>query len=68
MMMRRARVVLADDHTLLLEAFKIFLEPEFEVVGTFLDGSQAAGAMSSSFWFTGCHCCAPAGERTSSYS
>lgn len=37
-MERRARIVLADDHTLLLETFKSFLEPEFEVVGTFLDG------------------------------
>ena len=36
--MRRARIVLADDHTLLLEAFKHLLEPEFEVVGTFADG------------------------------
>lgn len=36
--MKRARVILADDHTLLLEAFKNLLEPEFEVVGTFADG------------------------------
>ena len=36
--MKRARIVLADDHSLLLGAFKSFLEPEFEVVGTFLDG------------------------------
>src|SRR5215510_7838784 len=36
--MKRARIVLADDHSLLLGAFKNFLEPEFEVVGTFLDG------------------------------
>ena len=36
--MRHARIVLADDHALLLGAFKNFLEPEFEVVGTFLDG------------------------------
>lgn len=32
------RVILADDHTLMLEALKIMLEPEFEVVGTFGDG------------------------------
>jgi DNA-binding NarL/FixJ family response regulator len=45
--MRRARIILADDHTLLLEAFKSFLEPEFEVVGTFLDGrSLVEGAKS----------------------
>src|SRR5215510_15799651 len=36
--MKRPRLVLADDHTLLLGAFKSFLEPEFEVVGTFMDG------------------------------
>jgi DNA-binding NarL/FixJ family response regulator len=36
--MRRARIVLADDHALILGTFKSFLEPEFEVVGTFLDG------------------------------
>jgi DNA-binding NarL/FixJ family response regulator len=36
--MKRARIILADDHALLLGAFKALLEPEFEVVGTFLDG------------------------------
>ena len=36
--MKRARIVLADDHTLLLEAFKNLLQPEFEVVGLFADG------------------------------
>jgi DNA-binding NarL/FixJ family response regulator len=36
--MTRPRIILADDHALLLGAFKSFLEPEFEVVGTFLDG------------------------------
>ncbi len=36
--MKRARLVLADDHKLLLEAFKNLLEPEFEVVGTANDG------------------------------
>jgi DNA-binding NarL/FixJ family response regulator len=36
--MKRARILLADDHELLLEAFKKLLEPEFEVVGTALDG------------------------------
>ena len=38
------------------------------IVGTRFDGSCAAGAMSSGFWLIGCHCFAPAGERTSSYS
>ncbi|HEY6291597.1 MAG TPA: response regulator transcription factor [Terriglobia bacterium] len=36
--MSRTKVLLADDHTLLLEAFKGLLEPEFEVVGTVGDG------------------------------
>jgi DNA-binding NarL/FixJ family response regulator len=32
------RVLLADDHTLVAEAFKRLLEPEFDVVGTVPDG------------------------------
>jgi DNA-binding NarL/FixJ family response regulator len=32
------RVILADDHVLMLDALKNLLEPEFEVVGTFADG------------------------------
>lgn len=36
--MKRPRVVLADDHTLLLDAFKRIVEPECEVVGTAADG------------------------------
>jgi len=36
--MARPGVLLADDHTLVLEAFKKLLEPEFEVVGTVSDG------------------------------
>jgi DNA-binding NarL/FixJ family response regulator len=36
--MKRPRIILADDHTLLLGTFQSFLEPEFEVVGTFVDG------------------------------
>ena len=36
--MKRPRVILADDHTLMLDALKTLLEPEFEVVGTFADG------------------------------
>lgn len=36
--MLRTRVILADDHTLVLEALKSMLEPEFEVVGAFGDG------------------------------
>jgi DNA-binding NarL/FixJ family response regulator len=36
--MSRPRILLADDHTLLLDAFKALLEPEFEVVATVVDG------------------------------
>lgn len=34
------RVVLADDHTILIDAIKRVLEPEFTVVGTFSDGQS----------------------------
>ena len=36
--MRRPAVLLADDHTLVLEAFKRLLEPTCDVVGTVTDG------------------------------
>ena len=36
--MSKARILLADDHTLVVEAFKKLLEPEFDVVGTVGDG------------------------------
>jgi DNA-binding NarL/FixJ family response regulator len=36
--MTRPRILLADDHTMLLDAFKALLEPEFEVVGAVTDG------------------------------
>jgi DNA-binding NarL/FixJ family response regulator len=36
--MKRRRIILADDHMLLLDAIKNLLEPEFEVVGTFNNG------------------------------
>jgi DNA-binding NarL/FixJ family response regulator len=36
--MNRPRIILADDHTLILDALKNLLEPEFEVVGIFADG------------------------------
>jgi DNA-binding NarL/FixJ family response regulator len=36
--MAKPRVLLADDHTLVVEAFKKLLEPEFEIVGTVADG------------------------------
>jgi len=36
--MKRPRIILADDHTLMLDALKNLIEPEFEVVGMFGDG------------------------------
>ena len=36
--MGKARILLADDHTLVAEAFSRLLEPQFEVVGTASDG------------------------------
>ena len=38
MVKKRCRVLLADDHTLLLDAFKNLIEPECDVVGTVADG------------------------------
>ena len=45
--MKRTRVLLADDHTMLLEAFRKLLEPEFEVVGTVADGRALVAAVPS---------------------
>lgn len=42
--MKRPRILLADDHTILLEAFKTLLEPEYEVVGTVSDGRELLAA------------------------
>ena len=39
---RRARLLIADDHTLLAEACKTLLEPEFEVVGIVDNGRAVA--------------------------
>lgn len=36
--MARSRLLLADDHTLLMDAFKKLLEPDFEIVGSVNDG------------------------------
>ena len=36
--MARPRILMADDHAMLLEAFRAVLEPDFEVVGTVTDG------------------------------
>ncbi len=40
----RRRVLLADDHTLLLEAFEKLLEPDFTVVGAVSDGRALLAA------------------------
>ncbi len=42
--MKRTRIILADDHTLLMDAVKSLLEPEYEVVGTFPDGEALTAA------------------------
>lgn len=44
--MQRPRIVLADDHTLVLDALKNLIEPEFEVVGTFNDGQALVEGVS----------------------
>ena len=36
--MTRPRILMADDHVMLLDAFRALLEPEFDVVGTVTDG------------------------------
>ncbi len=42
--MRKARVLLADDHEMLLEAFEQLLQPDFEVVGTVGNGHALLAA------------------------
>ncbi len=38
--MKRTRIILADDHTLITDAVKNLLEPDYEVVGTFPNGEE----------------------------
>src|ERR1700751_6033769 len=38
--MVRPRIFLADDHTLLVDAFRLLLEPEFEIVGVASNGRE----------------------------
>lgn len=38
--MAKARLVLADDHSIVLEAYKQLLEPEYDVVGTASNGQE----------------------------
>jgi DNA-binding NarL/FixJ family response regulator len=42
--MSRPRLLIADDHTLVLEAFRSMLEPEYEVVGAVADGHSLVDA------------------------
>ena len=39
--MKRPRIIIVDDHILLMDAIKNLLEPEYEVVGTFSSGESA---------------------------
>src|SRR6185295_5738315 len=45
--MKQTRILMADDHTLLVEAIKRLLEPEFEVAGVFPDGRALVDAVST---------------------
>jgi DNA-binding NarL/FixJ family response regulator len=42
--MRRSRILLADDHILVMDAFRKLLEPEFEVIGAVSDGKTLVSA------------------------
>src|SRR5437773_4374886 len=42
--MGRPRILLADDHTLVVEGFRKLLEPEFEIVGVVPDGRALLAA------------------------
>ena len=38
--MSKARLVIADDHSIVLEAYRQLLEPEYSVVGTASNGQE----------------------------
>ena len=42
--MKRTRIMLADDHMLLMDAVRNLLEPEFDVIGTFPNGEALVKA------------------------
>ena len=42
--MRRSRVIIADDHPLIIDALRTLLENEFEIVGTFSEGQSLVDA------------------------
>ena len=41
--MGKPRILLADDHTLVVEAFTKLLEPDFKSLGTVPDGRASSG-------------------------
>ena len=43
----RTRILIADDHTLMLEGYRLMLEPEFELVGSVEDGHALLNAAQS---------------------
>lgn len=45
--MKRIRIILADDHVMLMDTIRNLLEPEYEVVGTFPDGDALVSAAAS---------------------
>ncbi len=47
--MKKIRIIIADDHLLLMDAIKNLLEPEYEVVGTYADGESAIIAAETLF-------------------
>ncbi len=42
--MKRTRIILADDHLLIMDAVKSLLEPEYEIVGKFPNGEELVNA------------------------
>lgn len=45
--MKKTKIVLADDHTLIMDAIRALLEPTYEVVGTFADGELLVAGVES---------------------
>jgi len=43
--MKRIRIVLADDHVMLMDTVRHLLEPEYEVAGTFSDGESLVASV-----------------------
>jgi DNA-binding NarL/FixJ family response regulator len=43
----KARILLADDHTIVVEGLRALLEPEFQIIGTVADGKSAVKAVES---------------------